>query len=259
MNTLTVKNATSGYSKKMIINDLSFELYQGEFCALLGLNGCGKSTLIKTICGLIRAQSGSCILGQADLWTLNEKERAKHLAYIPQRTSNIFGRTVTDVVLMGFNAQLGIFDNYSSQHREKSLEILDKLGIKQFSDRLYEELSEGQKQLVILARTMVQNTDAVLMDEPDSALDFTNKNLILDRIRTMVKTQSKIGLAALHDPNAALFFCDRILIMKDGMIIHDIPRSDFSDFSVLESSLSDIYGKVKILNNNGIPVMVGAS
>lgn len=258
MNSLAVRNIVSGYSKKQIIKDVSFDLHKGEFCALLGLNGCGKSTLIKTLCALIKAENGSCVLGDDNLWSFNEKERAKRIAYIPQRTSSIYGRTVTDVVLMGFNAQLGIFDNYSAKHKTEALAILKKLGIEELSDRLYEELSEGQKQLVILARTMIQNTEVVFMDEPDSALDFTNKNLILDRVRTLIKTQSKIGLAALHDPNAAFFFCDRILIMKDGKIIHDISRSDFSDYSLLERFLSDIYGNVRILDNNGIPVMVGA-
>lgn len=258
MKTLKVENVVSGYGKRQIVKGLSFELHEGELCALLGVNGCGKSTLIKTLCALIPAKDGNCSLSGKDLWKLDEKGRAREVAYIPQRSSNIYGRTVTDVVLMGFNAQLGIFDNYSAKHRKAVIEILEKLGIDEFADRLYEELSEGQKQLVILARTIIQNTSVVLMDEPDSALDFTNKSLILEKVRSIIRTEGKIGLVALHDPNAALHFCDRILIMKDGRIIHNIQRSDFVDFPALERSLSDIYPNIRILDNNGIPVMVSS-
>lgn len=256
MKILKATNIKSGYRTKQIVKGLSLTLKEGEFCALLGLNGCGKSTLIKTLLAFISSSDGKCELDGQNIWDLDEKDRAKVIAYIPQRGSSIYGRTVLDVVLMGFNARLGIFDRYTDKQKEVARKTLEKLEIRDYENLLYEELSEGQKQLVILARTMVQNTPVVFMDEPDSSLDFKNKNHILGIIKKMIKAEGKIGLIALHDPDAALNYCDRLLLMKDGKIIYDIDKSEFNDYNKLEKALSDIYGKIKIIDNNGKPVMV---
>lgn len=251
-----VEKIQGGYGKKHVVNNVSFELEQGEFCALLGTNGCGKTTLLKTLCGLISATSGECTISEKPVWSINEKDRARLISYIPQRGSNIFGKTVLDVVLMGFNSQLGIFENYSRKQIDIALESLLKVGFYQNENTLYEELSEGQKQLVILARTMVQSTPVVLMDEPDSALDFTNKNRILNTITNLIHAEQKAGLIALQDPNIALHFCDRLLLMKDGCIIQEIKKDEFSDLVFLQTELENIYEGIKILDNDGVPVVV---
>lgn len=256
MKSLSVEKLFCGYGAKHIVNDASFSLEQGEFCALLGLNGCGKSTLIKTLCALIPSYSGNVKVLGNNLLDLNEKQRAGLVSYIPQRISTIYGKTALDVVLMGFNATLGLFDNYSSKQKETALWIMEKTDTLKFASLLFEQLSEGQKQLVIFARTLAQNTPVVFMDEPDSALDFTNKNRILEKIKQVMNSENKTALIVLQDPNAALCFCDRLLLMKEGKLKYNISRKEFNNYDLLYSSLSDIYGSIKILDNNGCPVMV---
>lgn len=252
---LKVQNVRCGYNHKEIVHNASLSVAGGEFCALLGLNGCGKTTLIKGICGLLPVHDGKCIVGDVDCTGMNERQRALQMAYIPQRGSLITGKTVLEVVLMGFNARLHLLDSPGKVHRKMALEALDRLGLGEMAARDYSELSEGQKQMVILARTLVQDTPVMLMDEPDSALDFVNRNLVLSKIREILHTQNRAGLITLHDPNFALAYCDSLLLMKDGIILKRL-ELDGAGREEVEEALSLIYGNIRILQHEGGFVMV---
>lgn len=217
-----VKNIICGYSDQTVVNDISFEVKEGEFCALLGLNGCGKTTLLKSVCGLIPIKKGSVFANEKNCLEMNEKERAKIISFIPQRMSPISGLTALDVVLMGFNPYLKLLDKPGKEHKTTALDSLEKLGLVDIANKDFSHLSEGIKQLVILARTMVQNTPVMLMDEPDSALDYVNKNLVLEKISQVIRKEGKCGLISIHDPLAAIKYCDRLLFMKDGEIFRNI-------------------------------------
>ena len=252
---LKIENLSCGYQRKEIVHSAGFAVESGEFCALLGLNGCGKTTLIKAICGFLPIHTGNCTAGGDDCTAMNERQRALRMAYIPQRGSLITGKTVLEVVLMGFNARLHLLDSPGKFHRQKALEALAQLGMAHLAERDYDQLSEGQKQMVILARTLVQDTPVLLMDEPDSALDFVNRNVVLRKIRYIIHTQKKAGLITLHDPNFALSYCDTLLLMKEGYIIQRLPLASASRENV-EQALKKIYGNIRILSHEGGFVMV---
>lgn len=223
---LIVKNNTSGYGEQIVVDDISFEVRQGEFSALLGLNGCGKTTLLKSVCGLIPLKSGSVFCDKYNCLDLDEKERAKIISFIPQKMSQISGLSALDVVQMGFNPYLGLLDKPNAMQKKQALEALGKLGVAEIADKDFSHLSEGIKQLVILARTLVQNTPVMLMDEPDSALDYVNKNMVLEKIASIIRSEKKCGLISIHDPLSAIKHCDRLLFMKNGKIAEDIMIAD---------------------------------
>ena len=252
---LKIENLSCGYHRKEIVHEASFTVESGEFCALLGLNGCGKTTLIKAICGFLPIDTGKCSVDGDDCTAMNERQRALRVAYIPQRGSLITGKTVMEVVLMGFNARLHLLDSPGKLHRQKAMEALAQLGMDHLAERDYAQLSEGQKQMVILARTLVQDTPVLLMDEPDSALDFVNRNVVLRKIRQVIHTQNKAGLITLHDPNFALSYCDTLLLMKEGSIIQRLSLADATREDV-ENALKKIYGNIRILAHEGGFVMV---
>ena len=177
---------------------------------------------------------------------MHERQRARLMSYIPQRGSLIMGKTVLEVVLMGLNPYLGLLDSPSAQQKEDARHTLDRLGLSQFAERDYDSLSEGQKQLVILSRALVQNAPVMLMDEPDSALDFVNRNMVLGKISEIIHEEKRAGLITLHDPNFALAYCDRLLLMKDGVIADELNMAD-ADRERVESALSIIYGPVRVL------------
>ena len=190
-----------------------------------------------------------------DCTKFNERRRALLMSYIPQRGSLITGKTVLEVVLMGFNARLHLLDSPGKIHREKAMEALERLGMAHLAQQDYATLSEGQKQIIILARTMVQDTPVMLMDEPDSALDFVNRNLVLGKIREILHAQNRAGLITLHDPNFALAYCDSLILMKEGKILRRITLADISR-EELETALAEIYGNIRVLEYENGRVMV---
>ena len=245
----SVKNLSAGYNKP-VVSGITFGIAAGEFCALLGLNGSGKTTLLKTICGLLPVKDGRCFINGCDCTKFNEYKRAKYISYIPQRHSKLQGVTVMDAVLMGLNSKLGPLEFPTRTDKEYAVDILVKMGLEHSINNDFSKLSEGQKQLIILARTLVQNTPVMMMDEPDSALDFLNRGKILARIKQLVHNEKKACLITLHDPNLALEYCDRLILLANGGISADITLVGSSEIE-LQAALSTVYGNIKLLKHGG--------
>lgn len=244
-----VKNVYVSYGSTEIVHGVSLSLKKGELCAFLGLNGSGKTTLLRGVCGLIPMEGQVLVEGQK-LKEMNERERARHLSFIPQISSPIQGKTVTEVMLMGANPYLGLLESPRAEHYKAVERALEKLEIEKFADRQFHQLSQGQKQLVILARTLVQNSPVMLMDEPDSALDFRNRHMVLEKIRSVVKGEGKSGLITLHDPNFAMAYCDRLLLLKDGNVVAEVDMRTALEDEVREK-LSMIYGNIELFAYTG--------
>jgi len=247
---LSLRELSAGYGKTSVIRGVSFSVSAGEFCALLGLNGSGKTTLLKAACGLLPAQGGRCLAGELDISRLGEKKRARYISYIPQRYSDLTGVTVTDAVLMGLNARLNALESPSAAGKALALAALEKMEIPRLAGEDFSRLSEGQKQMAILSRALLQDAPVMLMDEPDSALDFLNKNRVLERIRRLIHTEGKAGLITLHDPNLALAYCDRLIALHEGGVISDITLVEAGKPDI-QSCLSAIYGDVELIEHNG--------
>jgi iron complex transport system ATP-binding protein len=155
--------------------------------------------------------------------------------------------------MFGFNPYLGILQAAGAAERRRALEVLSRLEIRSFAERRFEQLSEGQKQLVILARALVQNTPVMMMDEPDSALDFLNRHLVLGKIRQLIHDEQKAGLITLHDANFALTYCDRLIMLKNGAIADELYPEQATAAQV-RHCLGQIYGAIAVQeyeNKNG--------
>lgn len=243
---LRLDGVSVSYGSRKVIKEASFSLREGEFCALLGLNGSGKTTLLRAVCGLKGIDAGRVLVDGTDVTKLHEYRRAKYLSYIPQRHSTIYNTTVLDVALMGFNAHLPLLSQPTRGMRAQAEETLDRLGLPGRAQEDFLTLSEGQKQLVILARAILQDAPVMLMDEPDSALDFVNRHQVLLRMREQLSAGRRAGLITLHDPNFALAYCDRMLLLADGTIIDElVPRE--AGAARIQEALARVYGAVEVL------------
>ena len=243
---IRISHANVQFGGDVILQDINFEVRDNEKIAIVGRNGCGKTTLLRAACGLLPMKEGRCMVGETETTHLDEKSRARLMSYIPQRGSPIMGKTVLEVVLMGFNARLRLLDSPGEAHRRIAMEHLTHLGLAELAGRDYATLSEGQKQLVILARALSQDTPVMLMDEPDSALDFVNRHMVLGKIREVLHERQQAGLITLHDPNFALSYCDRLLLMQDGTIVTEIDMRN-TDRATIEAALGIIYGEIAVL------------
>lgn len=242
-----LENLSAFYGNKIVVKNVNLALNEGEFCGLLGLNGSGKTTLLHAACGFV-SMNGACYVKEKCCTGMNEKQRAREIAFIPQVCSLEGGKTALEAVLMGYNPWLSLLGSPSAEQKKKAYEVLVGLGCKELAYQDFGELSQGQRQMVTLARCMVQNTPVMLMDEPDSALDFLNKHIVLEKIRDSIKSNQKAGLITLHDPNFAMEYCDRLFLLKQGEILAEIHMGRDS-MEEIRGKLSLIYGEIELFQN----------
>ena len=185
MNLLTVNGLSAGYDGKNVIKEICFSMESGKITGLLGANGCGKTTLIKAVANLIPHQGSCCMEGQ-DTKSLSSRQFAALCGYIPQRSGISIDLTLLDVVLMGFNPDLKFFQQPGSQMKKEALHALSMVGLAHRKNDNFQHLSEGQKQLVLLARTFAGKRKLLLLDEPESALDFRLRYQVMELLHDHV-------------------------------------------------------------------------
>ncbi len=240
----SAENITAGYGKKKVIKNISFDIENGQIMGIIGGNGCGKTTLLKAICGIL-PHYGKCMLDSMVLEDLSVKKRSQMCSYIPQRSGISIDIPVLDVVLMGFNSSLGLLERPDEKMKEKALRAINAAGLEGMEDINYLNLSEGQKQLCILARTMVSESSLLLLDEPESALDFKYRYKMLEVIEKRLAENGGSALVTLHDPMLALNFCHKLLLLSEGEAV-GIIKPDLDSVDKMEKLLSEIYGEISL-------------
>lgn len=234
---LEVKKLCFSYGNAKVLNQVSFEAKEGEFLSVLGPNGVGKSTLFRCILGLLAPSSGEILVAGERVDAMKPGELARRIAYIPQSHDPVFHYSVFDMVLMGTTAQTGLFSSPKKEHLQLVEEALEKLGIAPLSNRSYRTLSGGERQLVLIARAMVQKARVLLMDEPSASLDFGNRILVMNRVRELCK-EGYCVIQTTHDPEQAYLYSDKILAIHKGTVLaHGQPRDIFD-----EKLISTLYG-----------------
>lgn len=244
MSFFTAKALCTAYGKRQVLSGTSFCVEKGEIAGLLGANGSGKTTLLKSICGILPHTGESMLFGET-LESLSPRQLARICAYIPQRSGISIDLSVQDVVLMGFNARLALLEQPSAQMRADALRALRQVGLEARAQENYLSLSEGQKQLCIFARALAAQSRMLLLDEPESALDFRHRNHMFYLIRRWVGSGERCALVSLHDPQLALRHCDRLLLIDRGEIIAVLhPQTD--PLEQMDGALRRLYGEVEL-------------
>ena len=207
-----------GYPERPVGRNLNLTVETSEILCLLGPNGCGKTTLFKTLLGLLRPQSGRITLGSDALTDLPRAKIARRIAYVPQAQDTAFPYTSLDLVLMGRVAHRGVFAAPTRDDRRIAQASLAELGIAELATREVTTLSGGQRQLVIVARAMAQAAPLIVMDEPTASLDFGNQVAVLAEIRKLAARGTGVILST-HDPDQAFAVANRVALMQDGVIV----------------------------------------
>lgn len=244
-----VSNLSFGYNKdKLILNDINFSIDKGEIVGLIGLNGSGKSTLLKCALNDLK-YSGDIELDGSKIKDIKSKELAKKIGYIPQNDGIDISLSVLDVVLMGYYDLIPLFASPTKEQKLSAMQALESVGLKEFYDRDYLSLSGGEKQLCLLARTLLRQCPLLILDEPDSSLDAKNKLNVLNTLKAQCKAQNRSVLLAMHDLTFALNYCDRLLLLDGGKIIaHFNPNKTPPE--QIKSNLRSVYGNIEIAKIN---------
>ena len=231
---LKVDKLSFNYNEKRIIEDIALNVKKGEFIGLIGPNGSGKSTLLKNIYRALTPNQGNIWLDQEDLLGISYKSMAKKLGVMGQENYSPFDFTVRDMVAMGRNPHKKLFQGDTEADRRIVDESIAKVGLGQLKDAYYKELSGGEKQRVIIARVLAQQTDFLILDEPTNHLDISYQFATFE----LVKSLGVTVLSAIHDLNIAAMYCDRIYVLKAGRVFaQGTPEEIFT-----ADLIRDVYG-----------------
>lgn len=250
-NVIEINGLYFSYGKREVLRNLSLTVKKSEIVCLMGANGCGKTTLIDTVMGLNKFAKGEIFLDGEDIKTLRPPAIAKKIAFVPQLHTITFPYTVKEIVTMGRTAYSGLFGSPKKADGEIALDALKKVGIADFADRPYSQLSGGEITLVLLARALSQRSDVIIMDEPTAHLDMKNELVFLETVGKLVAEENTTVLLATHSPDHAFYFERQNLsvkaaLMKDGVIASIGVPSEI----ITEQSLSHTFGvRADIITN----------
>lgn len=226
-----------GYRDRLVGEGLNVALRTGEMLALLGPNGGGKTTLLKTLLGLLAPRAGEVRLGDRSLASYSSRNRARLLAYVPQAHAATFAFTVETVVLMGRSAHANLLSRPTAADRVVVSRMLERFGISHLADRPYTMISGGERQLALLARALAQEPQFVVLDEPTASLDFGNQGRVMREIRALSASGQGV-LFTTHDPNHALRIADRACLLRRGAVVAEGPAREV----LSPRNLSALYG-----------------
>lgn len=244
---IEVEEVCFGYSRKTVLTGISLVVQRGEIVTLLGPNGCGKTTLIKVMVGLLQPAEGSIFYDGTDISRLGSKYLAREIAYVPQIHRSAFPYSVIDVALMGRIPHKTFFFRYSKEDVEMAHDALRRLSILHLAERPYTEISGGERQLTIIARALTQGARVFVMDEPATGLDYGNQLRLLEQINKL-SGEGYTFIKSTHSPEHALWIADHAIMIKDGKVMADGPCEDV----VNDANLFQLYNaRVNVIRVGG--------
>lgn len=216
---INIEKISFRYSKALpiVLDNVNLGIKEGSVNILLGLNGCGKTTLIKIMAGLLDADSGEVLYRGKDLSSLSIKERSRTFSYVAQGSIKLDEFTVKDYLTYGFVNSLKFYESPKKDQLEKTAKMAEKLKIAHLLDKKMGEISGGERQIVSIAVCLLQDAPIILLDEPTSALDLKNQNIVLSLLKEVAR-EGKTILFSSHNPNHALFLNTNVILMNNGSI-----------------------------------------
>lgn len=213
---IEVKNIRYHYrGGREVLKNVSFSLEPGQFLAILGNNGVGKSTLLKCFNKILKADSGEFLLDGENILRMNNHEIARHIAFVSQNVANT-QMTVHDVVMLGRRPYMKW--GFTEHDHEIVHESMRRLNLEDMRGRFLNQLSGGERQKVMLARALAQEPKLLLLDEPTSSLDIHNQYQVLQIVRDICHKEGLTAIVVIHDLNLALRFCDKFLLLREGEV-----------------------------------------
>ena len=248
MTMLKVEHLTCGYGGAPVVKDLSFEVPAGGRLCILGPNGCGKTTLLRALAGLL-PHEGKVTAEGRDLAAMDRRQLARTVALLSQISSVYFSYTVYETVLMGRYAHQtgGAFSGPGPEDRAIALECMERTGVADLRDRQVTELSGGQLQRVFLARTFAQQPRIILLDEPTNHLDLKYQVELVQELKAWAAGEGRCVVGVLHDVNLALDLADLFLLMEEGRARYFGPAAEFDPATLNRVYQMDVGGYMRAL------------
>lgn len=241
---LKVSSIDVAYGRKIVLKNIDLEFEEGTLTGIVGPNGSGKSTLLKTIAALIRPIRGTVYIDFKDIYKMSRRELARKLSIVLTERPEAELMTVRDLVALGRHPYTDIFGRLSERDEKIVEECLRLVNALHLKDRYFTELSDGERQKVLIARALAQEPEVLILDEPTTFLDVKHRMEIMSILRDIARRKNMIIIASLHELDIAARFCDQIVIMRDGKIVAKGPPEEVLN----EDTLRYVYS----LDNVGV-------
>lgn len=229
---IRIEQLNYAYGHKQVLKNIDLAFPKNQFSVILGRNGCGKSTLFKLMAGLEPIEQGCVCYAGRSLASFKGKERAALLGFLPQFHKTVFPFLVKDVVITG-RAAFSRFRPSAEDWARVDQALID-LDIEHLKERPYTELSGGERQLVMIARILVQAPQVILLDEPTNHLDVYYQSYLMKKLRQLSR-QNFTVIAIMHDPNLAFLFADELFFMREHQVIRPDNKARITDPKFLKS------------------------
>ena len=216
---ISLSQLSVGYTlSHPIISDINLELRSGQLACLIGENGIGKSTLLKTLTGFLPKLKGSLLLGNRDIESFSQRELARQVSIVLTQKPDVQNLTIEEIIGLGRSPYTGFFGRLRAEDRKVVDDAIATMGIEKLRGRMIQTLSDGERQKVMIAKALAQETPIILLDEPTAFLDFPSKAETFQSLQRMAHERDKLILLSTHDLELAVRFADSLLEVKKGTL-----------------------------------------
>ena len=216
---ISLSQLSVGYTlSHPVISDINLELRSGQLACLIGENGIGKSTLLKTLTGFLPKLKGSLLLGNRDIESFSQRELARQVSIVLTQKPDVQNLTIEEIIGLGRSPYTGFFGRLRAEDRKVVDDAIATMGIEKLRGRMIQTLSDGERQKVMIAKALAQETPVILLDEPTAFLDFPSKAETFQSLQRMAHERDKLILLSTHDLELAVRFADSLLEVKAGTL-----------------------------------------
>lgn len=216
---ISLSQLSVGYTlSHPVISDINLELRSGQLACLIGENGIGKSTLLKTLTGFLPKLKGSLLLGNRDIKSFSQRELARQVSIVLTQKPDVQNLTIEEIIGLGRSPYTGFFGRLRAEDRKVVDDAIATMGIEKLRGRMIQTLSDGERQKVMIAKALAQETPIILLDEPTAFLDFPSKAETFQSLQRMAHERDKLILLSTHDLELAVRFADSLLEVKSGRL-----------------------------------------
>ncbi len=256
MNILSAENLTVGYDKRTVVSGIDIKALKGQVICLLGANGAGKSTVLRTLSGLLAPVSGAVYVGGKNVREINGKVLARRLSLVLTEQPAPSLTTVYELTAMGRTPYTAFLGRLSDDDRRITEEALAQTGSLPLKDRFFGELSDGEKQKVMISRALAQQPELIILDEPTSHLDIKHKIEIMRILQQLANEKGITCILSLHDIDIALKCCSAVMLVKDGKIAACGAPEDISENGMIDELIG--IENASFLETTGVVELKGA-
>ncbi len=229
-----IKNLSFSISKKKILNSLSLKIFEGDFLSIIGPNGGGKTTLIKSLIGINKSPKNSLFFRGTPIENLSQKEIAHQISYVPQISEQTFPFTAKEFLLLARYPHLSRFTSITPLDKEKVMEAFELTHTTHLAKRSLNTLSGGERQMIFIAAALAQGGNIILLDEPTTFLDPKHEHNIYEILKKIHKQTDKTIVSVTHNINSAILYSDKIAIIKNGEVFHYGKTHEITEGNILE-------------------------